>query len=166
MARPVVASVMAGLLGGLLGAGAMSVAHSLVASAGQRDASSRPQGDDATVKIADALSRFVRGRGLSEREKPAAGSAVHYGFGAAMGVAYGIVAATTRVAAVGWGMGFGAAVWLGAHVIMVPALGLAPSPLRQPLPKEGLELGMHLLYGVTVHLVRRVALRLASGSPR
>ena len=46
--------------------------------------------------------------------------------------------------------------------IMVPALGLAPSSLRQPLPKEGIELGMHLLYGVTVHLVRRLALRLAS----
>jgi hypothetical protein len=166
MGRPVVASVMAGLLGGLLGAGAMSVAHSLVASAAQREAASRAQGDDATVKVADALSRSVRGRGLSEREKPAAGSAVHYGFGAAMGVTYGILAAATRVATVGWGMGFGAAVWLGAHVIMVPTLGLAPSPLRQPLPKEGLELGMHLVYGVTVHLVRQAALRLTSGSPR
>ena len=166
MARPVVASVMAGLLGGLLGAGAMSVAHSLVASAGQRDAPSRAQGDDATVKVADALSRIVRGRGLSERERPAAGSAVHYGFGAAMGVTYGICAAATRVATVGWGMAFGAVVWLGAHVIMVPALGLASSPLRQPLPKEALELGMHLLYGVTVHLVRGVALRLASVSSR
>ncbi len=136
----------------------MSVAHSLVASAGQREASPPAQGDDATVKVADALSRIVRDRSLSEREKPTAGSAVHYGFGAAMGVTYGIVAAATRVATVGWGMGFGMAVWLGAHVIMVPALGLAPSPLRQPLPREGLELGMHLLYGVTVHLVRRVAL--------
>jgi hypothetical protein len=166
MTRRVVASGMAGLLGGLLRAGAMSVAHSLVASAGQRDASSRAQGDDATVKVADALSRIVRGRGLSEREKPAAGSAVHYAFGAAMGVTYGVLAPASRVATVGWGMGFGAAVWLGAHVIMVPALGLASSPVRQPLPKEGLELGMHLLYGVTVYLVRRVALRLASGSPR
>ena len=144
----------------------MSVAHSLVAGAGPSDASSAAQGDDATVKVGDALSRIVRGRGLSEGEKPAAGSAVHYGFGAAMGVMYGIAAAATRVATVGWGMGFGVAVWLGAHVIMVPALGLAPSPLRQPLPKEGLELGMHLLYGVTVDLVRRGALRLTSGSPR
>jgi putative membrane protein len=109
---------------------------------------------------------MVHGRGLSERQKPTAGSAVHYGFGAAMGITYGILAAASRVATVGWGMGFGAAVWLGAHVIMVPALGLAPPPARQPLPKEGLELGMHLLYGVTVHLVRRVALRLAIGSPR
>ena len=165
-ARPLVAGVMAGFLGGLLGAGAMSVAHSLVAGAGQRDPSSPAQGDDATVKVGDALSRIVRGRGLSEEEKPAAGSAVHYGFGAAMGVMYGIVAAATRAATVGWGMGFGVAAWLGAHVIMVPALGLAPSPLRQPLPKEGLELAMHLLYGVTVDLVRRGALRLTSGSPR
>lgn len=93
------------------------------------------------MKVADALSRIVRGRGLSGRAKPEASSAVHYGFGAAMGVTYGILAATTRVATVGWGMGFGAAVWLGAHVIMVPALGLAPSPLRQPLPKGGIGAG-------------------------
>lgn len=143
----------------------MSAAHSLVTSAGHRGASPPAQGEDATVKVADALSRIVRGRGLSEPEKPAAGSAVHYGFGAAMGVTYGLVAATTRVATIGWGMGFGAAIWLGAHVIVVPAFGLAPFPLRQSLPKEGLELGMHLLYGVTVNLVRRAALRLANGSP-
>jgi len=163
--------VIAGLVGGVVAAGAMSVVHRSLAGIGAGGRQQKPppeqhQDEDATVKVADALSRIVRGRGLSEREKPAAGSAVHYGFGVAMGVTYAIVAATTRVATVGWGMGFGAAVWLGAHVIMVPALGLAPSPLRQPLPKEGLELGMHLLYGVTVHLVRRVTLRLASRSHR
>jgi hypothetical protein len=45
-------------------------------------------------------------------------------------------------------------------VIAVPALGLAPSPRRQPLSKEGLELALHLLFGVCAEQVRRAAVRL------
>lgn len=163
--RTVAVSVTAGFLGGLLGAGVMSAAHTL-AGTGQPDASSPAQEEDATVKVGDTLSQVLRGRPLAEEEKSAAGSAVHYAFGAAMGAIYGIAAAVTPVATIGRGTGFGAAVWLGAHALVVPALGLAPSPLRQPLRKEGLELMLHLLYGVTVHLTRRVGLRIAGGSPR
>jgi putative membrane protein len=158
--RAVAVNVIAGLLGGLLGAGVMSAVHSLV-SGGQPNASSAAQGEDATVKVGDAFSRILRGRPLDEGEKPTAGSVVHYGFGASMGALYGIVSAASPVATVGRGTGFGAAVWLGAHVIVVPALGLAPFPLQQPLRKEGLELVLHLLFGAIVDLVRRGALRIA-----
>jgi Protein of unknown function (DUF1440) len=151
--------MVVGLLGGLLGAGAMSVAHTLMT--GTQDPASTTKGDDATVVVGDALSRVLRGRNLYEQEKPAAGSAVHYGFGAAMGAIYGIVAGMAPLVTVGWGAGFGAAVWLGAHVIVVPALGLAPSPLQQAVRKEGLELVLHLLYGVTVDVVRRIGVRIA-----
>ena len=159
--RVVTASVLGGLLGGLAGAGAMSAAHVLVASLRQETAAPTAQQDDATVKVGDALSRLARGRSLAQDEKPAAGSAVHYGFGAVVGTAYGAVAASVPRATVGSGAAFGAAVWLGAHVLVVPALGLAPSPLRQPATKEGLELVLHLLYGVTVEFCRRVVLRFA-----
>lgn len=160
-ARPVIVSLMSGLLGGLLGAGVMSAAHALLAGDQPPSDPSAAQGEDATVKVGDTLSRIVRGRPLSEEEKPAAGEVVHYGFGASMGATYGIAAAVAPVVTVGWGTGFGAAVWLGAHAIVVPALGLAPSPLRQPIRKEGLELVLHLLFGLTVDLVRRVAIRIA-----
>jgi uncharacterized membrane protein YagU involved in acid resistance len=56
----------------------------------------------------------------------------------------------------GFGLPFGAAVWLGAHVMTVPALGLAEPPTRQPLAKEMPELGMHFLYGTVTELVRRL----------
>ena len=55
-----------------------------------------------------------------------------------------------------FGWAFGVAVWLGAHVVMVPALGLADPPMRQPLGKEAEELGLHLAYGSTTELVRRM----------
>lgn len=158
---PVAVSIMAGVLGGMLGAGVMSLAHGLLTREAPPDASSAAQGEDATVKVGDVLSRTLRGRALSEDEKPVAAEVVHYGFGASMGALYGMASAATPVATLGRGTAFGAAVWLGAHVIMVPALGLAPSPVRQPLGTEGLELVLHLLYGVTVDLVRRAAVRIA-----
>ena len=159
--RALGASVVGGLLGGLAGAVAMSVAHVMLGRV--RPAERAPTDahvDDATVKVADALSRTVRRAPLPERAKPVAGSIVHYAFGALSGLALGAAARVMPLAGALGGLGFGAAVWLGAHVITVPALGLAPSPRRQPLATEGPELGLHLLFGVCAEQVRRLAVRL------
>jgi uncharacterized membrane protein YagU involved in acid resistance len=159
MSRTVAVSAIAGLVGGLLGAGVMSVAHSVV---GRLQPAKPPQAalaekdEDATVKIGQMISRLGRGRSLNEDEKPMAATAVHYGFGGVLGLMYGVVAALDPRAAVGAGVGFGVAAWLGPHAIVVPALGLAPSPLRQPPAKEALELVLHVLYGITVQFVRRL----------
>ena len=59
----------------------------------------------------------------------------------------------------GLGLPFGAAVWLGAHVTMVPAFGLAPPVSRQPRPKEALELMLHLIYGAVTETTRRLIRR-------
>jgi putative membrane protein len=157
-------SVVGGLVGGLLGAGVMSAGHALV-TAIVRPPATPPAAreDDATVKVANRGSLIVRGRALDEREKPAAGTLVHYGFGAAMGGIYGIVsAASPAVVGAGAGAGFGLAVWFGAHAIVVPALGLAPSPLREPAAKEVRELILHIAYGLTVGLAHGAAVRIAT----
>ncbi len=157
MTGVVAASVVGGLVGGLVGAGVMSVGHALVTTIvgnGSAPAAPKDEEEDATVKVADRLSKAVRGRSLTERERAMAGHVVHYGFGAAMGLVYGAAAAVAPIVTIGAGVGFGAAVWLGAHAIVVPALGLARSPLRRPPAKEALELVLHLAYGVSVGLVR------------
>src|SRR5262245_48055919 len=160
--RALVASVVGGLLGGLVGAAAMSAAHTAISRARPpAPPPAGPQQDDATVKVADALSRAVRRAPLSERAKPLAGSIVHYAFGATTGLAHGAAAGVTPLVGAGGGLGFGAFVWLGAHVVTVPALGLAPSPRRQPLDQEGLEFALHLLFGMCAEQVRRLAVRLA-----
>ena len=160
------ASVAGGLVGGLIGAGVMSAGHTLLAriTHDQRDEDRKDedQEEDATIKVADRLSRAVRRRPLASHETPAAANLVHYGFGAAMGAVYGAAAAVAPATTVGVGLGFGASVWLGAHAIVVPALGLARSPVREAPGKEGRELMLHLAYGVTVELVRR-AVRLGAG---
>src|SRR5439155_105356 len=89
-------------------------------------------GDDATVKTVDAIMRTVLRQSLPEKKKPLAGTLVHYAFGGVMGALYGGLAEVVPRAAAGFGLPFGAAVWLGAHVITVPALGLAEPPPSQP----------------------------------
>jgi len=84
---------------------------------------------------------------------------VHYAFGAGVGAIYGALAERAPVVSAGLGLLFGAAVWLGAHVITVPALGLARPPARQPRAKAMQEFALHLLYGLTTDVVRRLLLR-------
>jgi putative membrane protein len=158
----VFASVLGGLVGGLIGAAVMSAGHALIttiAGDGPDQLAKGDQEEDATVKVADRFSRTLRGRPLGAHEKTAASHLVHYGFGAVMGAVYGAAASVRPAVAVGGGTAFGAAVWLGAHVTVVPALGLARSPLREPPAKEARELILHLAYGVTVALVRNAAVR-------
>ena len=157
--RTALASVVGGVLGGLLGAGVMSAGHALVTSVTKADAPPAAQEEDATVKVAGALAQRVRGRPLAESEEPLAGHLVHYGFGAFTGLVYGVAALVSPLVTIGAGTAYGAAVWLGAHATVVPALGLAPSPLRQPVSKEALELVLHLAYGLTVGVVQRIAVR-------
>jgi putative membrane protein len=160
--RAALASIVGGLVGGLIGAGVMSAGHAAITTVmGREPASAAAQEEDATVKVADRLSRAARGRPLDPSEKPVAGHVVHYGFGAAMGLLYGAAAVAVPAVTVASGAAFGAAVWLGAHAIVVPALGLARSPLQQPLSKEAIELILHVAYGLTVGLVRRGAVRIS-----
>jgi len=147
---------LVGLVGGLLAAGAMSVAHHL--ASGMIPKAETPPGpttEDSTVKVASAAMRLV-GAGLAEDQKPLASSVVHYGFGASVGALYGAVAEIVPRVAGAVGLPFGVAVWLGAHVIAVPALGLAEPPTRRPFEKEAEEFGLHLVYGLTTELVRRL----------
>src|SRR5262249_31070699 len=83
------------------------------------------------------------------------GSSVHYIFGAVVGALYGAVAEIAPSATTALGLPFGAAVWFGAHVVAVPALGLAESPARRPLGKEAAEFGLHLVYGSVSEFGRR-----------
>ena len=51
---------------------------------------------------------------------------------------------------------FGLAVWLGAHVITAPALGLSRPVTRSPVSMEAVELGAHVVYGAVTEFLRRL----------
>ncbi len=127
---------------------------------GQPQRQSQQEGEvDSTVLTAQALARVLLRRELTEEEKKLGGNVVHYGFGAKVGAVYGALAEVASVNA-GFGLPFGAAVWLGAHEIVVPALGLSKSPAEYPLKDHAAELAAHLVYGATTEAVRRAVRKL------
>jgi putative membrane protein len=111
--------------------------------------------DDATVKAARAVSEGIFGHELKEGEKEAAGAAVHYAFGTAVGGLYGAVAELSPEVTTGAGLPFGAAFWLVADETAVPLLGLAKGPTEYPVSTHVYALASHLVYGLTAEFVRR-----------
>jgi hypothetical protein len=130
------------------------------AKRGQKEsAQPKEQGDDATVKAADKLSRGLFHHALSQEEKETAGPALHYGFGALTGAAYGALAELAPGVTRGVGAPFGTAVWLGADEIAVPAFRLAGPPWEHPASVHARALAAHLVYGVTTEGLRRLVRR-------
>ena len=116
--------------------------------------------DDATERLANAISVGVLERELTEREKDAAGTAFHYAMGLTSGALYGALAEFAPAVKSGAGAPFGLAVWLVADEGLVPAAGLSKSADEYPLSIHAYSVASHLVFGLTAETVRR-ALRAA-----
>ena len=114
----------------------------------------RPE-DDAAERLANAIAVGVLERGLTEREKDAAGTAFHYAMGLASGAIYGALAEFAPAAKSGAGAPFGMAVWLVADEGLVPAAGLSKSADEYPLSIHAYSIASHLVFGLTAETVRR-----------
>ena len=110
--------------------------------------------DNAAVRAANAVSEAVFDHRLTKAEKETGGMVAHYAMGAASGAIYGAAAEVFPSATVGAGLPFGAAVWLVADEMVVPALGLSKPPAEYPLSIHAYSLASHLVYGLTAELVR------------
>lgn len=116
----------------------------------------QPQSEPSTYVAADVVSRAATGQALRSEDKPLGGSIVHYVFGGTVGALYGVLAAQRPAAAAGLGMPFGAAVWMTADEIGMPALGLAKPPTAYPLTDHLSGLSAHLVFGAVMESVRRL----------
>ena len=120
--------------------------------------------EDSTIQTAKKISKAA-GHDLSDAEKKRAGNIVHYSFGAAVGGIYGVLTETAprrfrRMNPTVLGIGYGTAVFLGAHELAVPALNLGSNPLKEPVPDQISEYLAHLVYGVGTSLAYSVIRRL------
>lgn len=115
--------------------------------------------DDAAERVASAVSEGVFEHKLTESEKDAAGTLVHYVFGATTGAIYGGLAEVLPEVTAGAGLPFGAFVWLTADEGIVPALGLSKAPTEYPLKTHAYSLSSHFVYGLTMELVRKAVRR-------
>jgi uncharacterized membrane protein YagU involved in acid resistance len=144
-------ALIAGALGGLIASLAMSEFSSLFPHG---ESHSQPADEDSTVKTASAISQAIFHHRLTAAQKEMAGPVVHYAFGTTMGALYGMLADFRDSKRSGWGLPLGAVIWLGAHVITVPALGLSKPITRQAPATEAVEFASHLVYGAVVESVR------------
>ena len=157
---------LAGAIAGIIGTWAMSEAQRLwtlavdgsaPSSAGgrhdARDWQERSEHHNSNELAAQTAARYVIGRPLTRGELRIAAPLVHYTFGAAMGAVYGAYAQRQKSRRTG--TAFGAAVWLGADEIAMPALGLSGSTADRPLEMHLQSFAAHMVYGAATELVRR-----------
>ena len=135
--------------------GAQSMQPSEGGQPGHGSEHAKKNQDDATVKVARAISKGALGHELRESEKEEAGALVHYAFGTVAGGFYGAIAEFAPEVTVGTGLPFGAGFWLIADETVVPLLGLSKPLTGYPVTTHVYALSSHLVFGLTAEIVRR-----------
>jgi len=120
---------------------------------------SKSDGDDATVKVAEQVSRKLFDHPLSPAEKKIAGPTVHYGYGALVGALYGGLSELIPSVGMGIGIPYATLLWLFGSETAVPALGLAKPPAKVPARKHASALATHFVYGLILDISRRILRR-------
>jgi putative membrane protein len=154
-AGDVLRGAVAGLIGGLVAAFVMSEFQSVWNKfAGQEKQRDSEKQEPATVKAAQMIVENAADHELTDDEKKYAGPLMHYAMGGTSGAIYGAFSELMPVARLGAGLPFGAAVWLLADDLIVPALGLSKPVTDYPLSKNVYALASHLVFGVSTEAVR------------
>lgn len=162
-----VRGVLAGVAGGLLAAWVMNewsagpgaaLAKQLETPEEQKQVKANSDGEDATMKTADALATVAQGgKHLTKEQKEEGGPIVHYTYAALVGGLYGGLAEYSWLVRSGFGTTYGTALFVGGDLIAVPALGLSKPLSEFPASSFAGPLTAHLVYGATTELVRRIA---------
>jgi putative membrane protein len=133
--------LIAGLIGGLVGTLAKTLAERMFPP--------RTHGEPDPPEVA---SERAAGHLLDEDTEAAEG--IHWGFGAAVGAAYGALAEYYPAATSKEGASFGIALEGLTHESALPALGLSTKPGDQTMREQASEITSHVVYGVTTEFVR------------
>jgi putative membrane protein len=140
----IVKGAVAGLIGGLAGAGAKMLAERIFPP--------RPAGEiPPSVVLAEQVSRG----NLSEDKKRLANHGIHWGFGAAAGAVYGAMVEAEPSLGAWKGAAFGLTLNKLTHESLLPKLGLAKPKEEQTAQERISEWVSHAVYGMFTDLVRR-----------
>ena len=162
LVRGVLAGVAGGLLAGWLmnvwsaGPGA-AIAKELETPEEQKQLSELSDGEDATMKTADAIVSAVEGgQHLTHEQRERGGPIVHYAYSAIAGGVYGGLAEYLPVVRSGFGTAYAIALFVGGDLIAVPALGFSKPLSAYPASSYTAPFTAHLVYGVTTELIRKL----------
>jgi putative membrane protein len=146
--RSISKGLMAGLIGGLAGAGAKIIAEQVFPP--------RTAGQTPPPVL---LAENVAGRRLPEEERRLALQGIHWIFGAVAGAIYGAVVEMEPSLGAWRGAAFGITLNRITHETILPRLGLTAPPGRQPTQERISEWVTHAAYGVATDSVRRAVRR-------
>jgi uncharacterized membrane protein YagU involved in acid resistance len=100
-------------------------------------------------------AKFLNRAGIrrSEVQQDVLATLTHFGFGAAAGAAFGVIAPRRLIARLPMGMAYGAAIWGVSYMGWVPALGIMPPADRDRRDRQMVMLASHLVYGTALALL-------------
>lgn len=136
---------LAGLVGGLAGAGAKILAQRLF-----------PPRADGNHPPAVAFAEHVTHRNLDDRQREMTLQAIHFAFGALAGAVYGIMTEYEPSLAAWRGAAFGITLNRITHESVLPRMGLSRPKDELPTQDRISEWATHAVYGVTTDSVRRL----------
>ncbi len=117
------------------------------------DISGHPENMPPAVLAARAV-RAIDHDDLSAQQRIRVQLAIHYGFGAGLGVAYCAAAHRWPETRLGRGSLAGLAIYAGSHGSALPALGIQRPPWRLAPAAVAWELTSHLVFGAALEAVR------------
>ncbi len=127
------------------------------AEAAKLEAAGEREPDTVTMQAADVFaSKATGGRHLTHEQRVQAGTLVHYGFGALMGLTYGMMAEVWKLPTAGVGSVFGTVLWMGTDLWSVPAVGFAKWPSEEPAAAHLTHWLAHVVFGVGMEGTRRL----------
>lgn len=146
--RSILKGALAGLIGGLAGAGAKALAEQIFPP--------RVQGQTPPPVV---LAEQVAGHPLPPGHRQAAMHSIHWGFGAAAGAAYGALVEVEPTLGAWKGAAFGLTLNKLTHESILPRMGLSRPKEAQPTQERISEWVTHAVYGIFTDAVRRVVRR-------
>jgi putative membrane protein len=135
--------LIAGLIGGLVGTLAKTLAERMFPP--------RTHGEPEPPEVA---AERVAGHALDPDTREIAAEGIHWGFGAAVGAAYGALAEYYPAATAREGASFGMTLEALTHETALPALGISAEPEDETMRERASEITSHVVYGVTTEFVR------------
>ncbi len=161
-----VRGILAGVAGGLVAAWVMNqwsegpgaaLNKQLETPEEQKQVASQSDGEDATMKAADAIAATAQGgQHLTHEQREEGGPVVHYAFAALAGGLYGGLAEYSSIIRSGFGTTYGSALFVGGDLMAVPALGFSKPISEYPAASYASPFTSHLVYGATTELIRRL----------
>jgi putative membrane protein len=146
--RSITKGALAGLMGGLAGAGAKMVAEQLFPP--------RIHGQTPPPVV---LAEQVAGRPLTGTDRRLALQGIHWIFGALAGAVYGALVEVEPSLGAWRGAAFGITLNRITHEALLPKLGLSSPTGQQPTQERISEWATHAAYGVATDAVRRAVRR-------